>query len=92
MLFAIYGIDKPDSLAIREATRADHLAYMATFDTQVGGPLLNEEGEMCGSLILLETQDLASAKAFVAGDPYGKAGLFSDVKIHQMKKVIWPGE
>ena len=43
---------------------------------------------MCGSLVILEVEDLAAAEAWAAGDPYANAGLFSSVEIRPWKKVI----
>jgi hypothetical protein len=43
---------------------------------------------MCGSLIILEVADLATAEAWAAADPYAKAGLFGDVTLTGWKKVI----
>lgn len=90
MLFVIHALDRPDSLDLRQATRPAHLEFLADFDTPVGGPLLDEEGQMCGSCIVLDVVDRAAAEAFVANDPYGKAGLFTSVTIHEFMKVSWP--
>lgn len=90
MLFVIHATDKPDSTALRQATRPDHLAYMSDFEIQVGGPMLDEQGDSCGSIIIVEMADLAAAQAFAANDPYRKAGLFETVIVRAMKKVIWP--
>lgn len=90
MLFVIHAKDKPNSLDIRKATRDAHLAYMADFDTPVGGPMLDADGNMCGSCIILDVEDRAAADAFVAGDPYGKAGLFESVDVHEFMRVSWP--
>lgn len=90
MLFVIHAKDKPDSLELRQATRPAHVEYLGQFDTPVGGPLLDENGQMCGSCIILEAADRAAAEAFVAGDPYGKAGLFESVELHEFMKVSWP--
>lgn len=91
MLFVIHGTDKPNSLEIRTANRDAHLAYLSTFDSRVGGPLLDEDGQMCGSLIILEADSLKAVQDFVANDPYGNAGLFESVRINEFKKVMWPG-
>ncbi len=90
MLFAIRALDKPDSLQLRKDTRAAHLEYLADFTTPVGGPLLDTDGNMCGSLLLLEADSLDAAQAFAEGDPYRKAGLFESVEIHEFMKVAWP--
>jgi uncharacterized protein YciI len=88
--FVIHAKDKPDSLAIRQATRPAHLDYMSGFEILVGGPLLDPDGQMCGSCIVLEAESLEAAEAFAAGDPYRAAGLFESVSIHEFKTVTWP--
>ena len=81
-MFALNCIDKPDSLALRLATRPEHLAYMATRpEIRLGGPYLNAAGEPVGSLIIVEMEDEAAVQAFTAADPYNLAGLFASVEI-----------
>ena len=48
---------------------------------RLAGPRLDEKGEMCGSMFVIEAEDLAAAKAFSTDDPYAKAGLFASVEI-----------
>ena len=36
---------------------------------------------MMGSLLIMEFTDKAAAESFVAGDPYGKAGVFASVEV-----------
>ena len=91
MLFAISCFDKPGSLALRQATRPAHLDFVGGQKVVIGGPLLDLEGAPCGSLLLLEAPDRAAAEAFVAADPYGKAGLFERVTIHGFRTVIKDG-
>lgn len=89
MLFALICKDKPDALEIRMANREDHLAYAAsTGAVAVGGPLLDDDGNMCGSLLAVEVDDMAAAKAWSENDPYAKAGLFESVEVIAWKKVI----
>ena len=66
--FALICTDKPGSLDLRMATREAHLAYVGGHVQQIryGGPFLDENGGMNGSLILIELADLAAAKAFSA--------------------------
>jgi len=83
MLFVVTAIDKPNSLALRLATREAHFQYArASGKIRLGGPFLDAKGDMAGSLIIFEADDLAAAKAWHAQDPYVKAGLFekSDVR------------
>jgi hypothetical protein len=78
MLFVITAFDKPDSLELRMATRPAHVEYLQkTGVLKLGGPFIDEKGEMIGSLLIIEVPDLAAAAAWQAGDPYVKAGLFA---------------
>ncbi len=90
MLFAVTCIDKPGQLETRLANREAHLAYVAeTGKVKIAGPFLSEDGEtMCGSLIIIEVEDLEAAKAWCASDPYGQAGLFDHVEIRPWKWVV----
>ena len=89
-LFALFCVDKPDALALRLATREAHLAYVGGFRDQMklGGPLLDEAGDMAGSLIVVDVADLAAAQAFSASDPYTKAGLWARVDIKAFKATL----
>ena len=84
MYFALFCIDKPDSLALRLATRPAHLDYLKTLQgkLKLGGPLMTEDGsEPRGSLLVYEVERIEEARAIAANDPYAKAGLFQSVEI-----------
>jgi uncharacterized protein YciI len=55
---------------------------------QQAGPFLDKDGEMCGSLIILDLPDIAAAQAWATNDPYAKAGLFREVTLMPWNKVI----
>ena len=89
MLVAVICTDKPGAIETRKANRDAHLAYIK--DTGVvaqAGPFLDADGMMCGSLLVLEVDDMAAAQAWADGDPYAKAGLFADVRIEQWNRVV----
>jgi hypothetical protein len=89
MRFALLAKDKPGAFQTRLDNRDAHLAYVAeTGAVEIAGPLLDADGQMCGSLIILDVADLAAAQAWAAADPYAKAGLFGDVTLSAWKKVI----
>ncbi len=94
MLFALICTDRPGSLAVRQATRPTHLDYLRTRESavQFGGPLLDPEGNPCGSLLLIEASDRAAAEAFAASDPYAKAGLFESTVIRPIRQVARDGK
>ncbi|HXQ13690.1 MAG TPA: YciI family protein [Caulobacteraceae bacterium] len=88
--FALICMDKPDSLALRMATREAHFDYARSTSgvVRLGGPFLNEAGEMAGSLILIEAADLAAARAWHEADPYKLAGLFERVEIQPWRATF----
>ncbi len=89
MLIALIAHDKPGALPTRLETREAHVAYLkSTGVVAQAGPFLDESGNMCGSLVVLEVADMAAAEAWAANDPYAKAGLFADIQLTQWKKVI----
>lgn len=89
MRFALIAKDKPGSLEIRKANREAHVAYLKSSDAvEMAGPFLDDAGNMCGSLIVLEFDDIADAQAWAANDPYKKADLFDSVEIIAWNKVI----
>ncbi|MBK5947258.1 hypothetical protein CCR83_12605 [Rhodobacter veldkampii DSM 11550] len=88
MLYAIICRDKPGHLQVRLETRAAHLAYIEqTGIVKMAGPFL-EQGQMCGSLVVVEADSLKAAQDWAAGDPYAAAGLFESVSVTEWKKVI----
>ena len=88
MLFAVYALDKENSLQIRMDTRERHLAYLMNYPLVFAGPLLDEEGNMCGSLIVLEMEDISQVEEFTENDPYAIAGLFESVEIRRFVKAF----
>ncbi|WP_417718640.1 YciI family protein [Salipiger sp.] len=89
MLIALIAKDKPGALQTRKDNRDDHLAYIeATGVVAQAGPLLDDAGEMAGSLVILDVTDMAAARNWADNDPYAKAGLFASVELIAWKKVI----
>jgi len=86
MLFVITAIDKEGSLQLRMATREAHFAYVkATGALRLGGPFLDVNGEMAGSMMIIEVADLAAARDWQTNDPYAKAGLFQSSDLRPWK-------
>ncbi len=57
MRVALTDQDKPGALQIRLDNRAAHLDYIkATGVVEMAGPFLDDDGQMCGSLIVLEVE------------------------------------
>ena len=89
MRFALITKDKSSAMQTRLDNRDAHLAYIAeTGVVEMAGPVLDEAGQMCGSLIILDVEDLVAAQAWADNDPYAKAGLVSNATLQAWKKVI----
>lgn len=89
MLIAMIARDKPGALQTRLDNRDAHVAYLKeTGVVSQAGPLLDEGGQMCGSLVILDVDDINVARSWAKNDPYAHAGLFDDVQLIEWKKVI----
>ncbi|MEW6746992.1 MAG: YciI family protein [Planctomycetota bacterium] len=91
-LFVIVGFDVKDSAAKRAANRSLHLAHWDALDQagkiRFGGPLRDEPGEnSIGSVIVFEAASLEEARRIAHADPYVKAGVFADLRVHPTKPV-----
>ena len=89
MLICLMAHDKPGALELRKANRAAHLDYIGqTGCVSIGGPIKDANGEMCGSMLVLDLPDMAAAEAWAANDPYNRAGLFQNVTLNEWVRVI----
>ena len=91
MHIAIICLDKPDAALLRAEYRPAHLEYLqASADKLVlAGPLLSENAQNpVGSLIIMDLNDVAEARAFADGDPYKQAGVFESVTIRPWRQVF----
>lgn len=98
MLYAIYGEDIPDSLALRAAARPAHLArlhalrdagrlVLAGPHPAIDSPDPGASG-FSGSLIVAEFSSLAEAQAWADTDPYCSAGVYARVRVQPFKQVL----
>jgi hypothetical protein len=89
MRVAVICTDKPGALQTRLDNRAAHLAHIqASGVVELAGPFLDAEGQMTGSLLVLNVETLVQAQEWAAADPYALAGLFQSVSIREWKKVV----
>ncbi len=95
MPYAIITKDKPNSLALRESVRAEHLDYLTRHKAKLlaAGEQTADDGTGgYGGVILLDTEDRAAAEAFIQNDPFAKAGLFDMVQVTRWRKAFFAGE
>jgi len=91
MLIAIMCIDKPNHLEKRMSVRPDHLAWLKENlpDGEYVGPLFDDDGETFkGSLYILDFEDIAAARAWIANEPYYKADLFESVIMRPSRNIL----
>jgi uncharacterized protein YciI len=89
-LFVLTCIDRKNGLERRMAARPAHLAYVAANSgkVKIAGPLLDDEGQMAGSLFIIEADDKAEVAAFSAADPYVLNDVFETVEIRAFKVTV----
>ncbi len=89
-LFILTCTDKPGALDLRMTTREAHLAYVQAnlAMIKVAGPLQDAEGDMAGSMFVLEAETAQAVEAFSAADPYRLAGLFETVTVRPWKVTV----
>lgn len=89
MFVALIAKDKPGALNVRADNRPAHLDYLKSTDLVAqAGPLLDADGGMIGSLIILDVADMVTAQEWADSDPYAKAGLFASVELIHWNRVI----
>lgn len=92
MLWAISRKAAPDFAARRETGLQAHLDYLHGQKRilVLSGATLSDDGkEPTGSLLIVNVGSRAEAQAFVDGDPFQKAGMFTNVTITRMRKGQW---
>ena len=65
-LFVLMCVDHPGGLERRLSVREQHLAYVREHIAmvKVAGPILDDAGEMAGSMFVIEAPDKAAVEAF----------------------------
>ena len=92
MIFALHLLDKPDAAELRQRLRPEHKAYLALVADRIAfaGPLLHDGGEtMLGSLLVIDFASRDAVMAWLADEPFTRAGLYADVRIHAFAN-LWP--
>ena len=92
MVFVFRLLDLPDSGALRQRVRPQHKAYLAEVADRIAfaGPLLGDDGEtMIGSLLAIEFINRETALAWLADEPFTRAGLYAEAEVHAFAN-LWP--
>lgn len=94
MLFIAIARDGTDEAAPsrRLAVRAQHLEGIAPLvaagTVQLGGAMLNDTGEMIGSVMLIEAPDLEAVRSMLERDVYTTAGVWQSVEIAPFRIAV----
>lgn len=93
-LFAVWCLDKPQSKALRKATRSAHLDWWrGAGRTGMIGPFPADDGDgAVGSLIVCEGESVEEVAQWAKTDPYSKAGLFHSVDVNAVLKAVEDGK
>ena len=91
-LFVMTCLDQPGGLENRLKHRPAHIDYVAKFGDmiRVAGPVLDDAGDMAGSLFIVEAADRAQVEAFSAQDPFVLHGVFASVQIRGFRRTLGP--
>src|SRR4051812_34059928 len=93
--FVALSLDRADGLDTRLANRPAHLDFLKANRERIriGGPLLAPDGKrMIGSMLIVEAENEAEARALLEEDPYAKAELFQEVSVLAWRWVVNPPE
>jgi uncharacterized protein YciI len=95
MPYVVITKDKPNSLALRERVRAEHLDYLTEHKAKLlaaGAQIADDGTGGYGGVIIVDTDDRAEAEAFIQNDPFTKAGLFDMIQVTRWRKAFFAGE
>jgi len=89
LYFCVHAFDRPGRLQDRDSLREAHRARLRQHDhpvlVRIGGPLLNEDEQMIGTMLVVEAASRQHVEAYIAGDPYMTADLFESVSVTAFK-------
>ena len=90
MQFIIKAYDGENMLDRRMAVRPRHLEGMQKLNDHIicAGGLLNDEGKMKGSVLIMEFPDRAALDAYLAAEPYVAEHVWEKIEVEQMNVVI----
>ena len=94
MQFLVKAYDGPDMLEKRMAVRPRHLEGMKKLGKQIicAGGLLDEDGKMKGSALVMEFENRAALDEYLKNEPYVIEGVWQKIDVEVMNVVLVNGE
>lgn len=94
MQFIIRAYDGKNKLEKRMEVRPRHLEGMENLSSQIicAGGILDDEGKMKGSVLIMEFEDRTALDAYLNAEPYVTEGVWEKVIVEPMNVVIVNGE
>ncbi len=93
MQFILIARDKPEAVEDRLRVRDAHMQGVkrgrAAGWIIDGGALLDANGQMAGSAMLLEFPDRAALDAYLSEEIYATEGVWGEVTVLPMRRVDW---
>ena len=94
MQFLVVARDGTDEGALerRQKTRPSHLESIGPLvdagNVLVGGAMLNEAGDMIGSMLLVDFAGRDDLDAWLARDPYVTEGVWREIEVHPFRTAV----
>ena len=92
MIYVLRLLDKPAASALRDTVRPAHKAYLGRVADRIAfaGPLVADDGvSMIGSLLAIDFPSREAAVAWLADEPFTRAGLYAGTEVHAFVN-LWP--
>jgi uncharacterized protein YciI len=92
MIFSFILLDKPGTAELRQRLRPEHKAYLAQVADRMAfaGPFVADDGQtMLGSLLAIDFDSRDAAHAWLAQEPFTRAGLYASTTVHAFVN-LWP--
>jgi hypothetical protein len=92
MIYTFILVDKPAASELRQRMRPEHKAYLGDVADRIAfaGPLTHDDGTtMIGSLLAIDFESRDAAHAWLANEPFTRAGLYASVSVHAFVN-LWP--
>ncbi|MBO7405848.1 MAG: hypothetical protein J6V24_12885 [Clostridia bacterium] len=94
MQFIITAYDGAGMLERRMQVRPRHLENLKTIDGRIlcAGGILDEEGRMKGSVLIMEFENRDLLDEYLKTEPYLVEGVWEKVEVERMNVVLLNGE